>query len=274
MKKLFSTPGFTLLQAGGVFFAFKSIYTVFFLILATASASAQTNKKDSTAFNKWEVSVDLKPLFGREEPYNLFVKRYLTERKVIRLGLWNAANNSIKFKQYSLTGRILNTVRDTLLFLQSNANNNPETIIEYQIGLGFQYYLFKHKLGGYILSDLMYSYYNRRTFYEGWGSVILKNDVPIFSGTETFEGYDPTYKIDENAKTYSAKLGFGVNYKVNRYLSIAIEAAAIFQRTDYYLRQLDKPFPDTRYERLIYNDSNYQNLSFNPMVGLYVNCHF
>ena len=68
----------------------KGIYTALFILILSTSAFAQFELKDTThniPFHKWEVSVDLKPLFRSDEPYNLFVKRYLTETKVLRFRL-------------------------------------------------------------------------------------------------------------------------------------------------------------------------------------------
>ena len=71
----------------------KGIYTALFILILTTTASAQIELKDNTTavpFHKWEVGVDLKPLFRSDEPYNIFVKRYLTERQALRLGLFSS----------------------------------------------------------------------------------------------------------------------------------------------------------------------------------------
>jgi hypothetical protein len=274
MKKLFSASGFTPS-------VFKGIYIVFLLILSTSSSFAQVAKKDTTSFNKWEVSVDLKPLFRKDEPYNLFVKRYLTERKVVRLGLGVYENNKNILVSNSI-GEI-NAIQEFLSdtfnykyqYIQIRPDSNYEKSNSFVLSLGFQYILTKNKVSVYIATDVVYSYVSHNyDFSTGDAGTYDSNNNPVYAGTKTFVGYDSRYQLDEYLKTYSIKQQIGFSYSVNKSLSLSFEMGATFQFSHYSKQQFDKPYPDQRYNKAIWASYNFYNWKFNPMAGLFLNYLF
>ena len=256
---------------------FKGIYIVFLLILITSYSFAQVTKKDTSTFNKWEVSLDLKPLFRKDESYNLFIKRYLTERKVIRLGL-GVLETETKFSQEKGVAEAISSTPnrlDTFNYFQSQlVGNNPNISYQYQLNGGFQYFLSKKRVSIYLAVDIFYTYQTKSIYYPTLSAIISKNNIGTFSGTETFEGYDPTYKFDEYSKTYGSKLGIGLDYGFNQSLSLSMEVSISYQRTIYNMRRIDKPYPDQRYDKFFNDDSDVQKIKFNPLVGLFFNYHF
>lgn len=226
MKNLFSTSGFT----PSVFFAFRGIYIVFLLIFITSSSFAQTDKKDTTSFNKWEVSVDLKPLFRKDEPYNLFVKRQLTKRKSLRIGfstLLSETSDSVSYFQNSVI-----TGRRTYIY------NLPYEVkkIEYGIFIGFVYQKDFDNLTLYSATDMFY-YKNNKDVSATIAGTFRSEEV-----NNPSEFFYPTTGLN-NIEKYGLRQSLGLKFSFIKNMFISVEVSAYYFKFE---KQNAQNFEDSR----------------------------
>ena len=68
----------------------KGMCVAVFILLISVSGFSQSwiskNDSSSVVFKKWEVSLDLKPVFRADQPFKIFIAKNLTERSAIRFG--------------------------------------------------------------------------------------------------------------------------------------------------------------------------------------------
>lgn len=248
---------------------FRGIYTVIFTILIGTPTFAQVEKKDTSDFNKWEVGLDLKPLFRKDEQYIIFGKRYLSPKKAVRvgLGLLKYSKGNLDDKEVVETlGKMFET--SSPIQYSQNIDNGTEKRNSFLVIVGYQYYLSKKRVSLYTAADLSFFRMKNKYDFTNRGSSILT------SSDKTFEGYDPSWLLDEYQNTYSFRGILGVNYSFNRNLSISSEAAMIFEYKEYQLSRIDKPYPNQTYEKYFGNLSKVFECTFNPFIGLFLNYHF
>ena len=258
----------------------KGIYLAIFLtLIITSSAFAQQAKEDKTAPTRWEVSLDLKPLFRKDEPYSLFVKRYLTEKKAVRVGLGLIEQNKEKVGNSQILEYLFKTIPSTSQYEyqygQVRVDDNYSNSNTILFTLGYQYILSKKKVTTYIATDLTYFKTSNLYDFSLTTAFTNENGQPVFGGPEkTFVGYDPRYKLDAYSNTYSAKQIIGINYSFNKNISLSIETGFVFQYNEYSFRKEDRPYPDQRYEKISFGTGSIFNWKFNPLTGFYLNYHF
>ena len=256
MKKLLSASGFT----HSVLFAFKGIYIVFLLILSTSSSFAQVVKKDTSTFNKWEISLDLKPLFRKDEPYNVFVKRHLTKRKSLRIGfstVLTETSDSISYFQNSvITGR------------RTYTYNLPYEVkkIQYGIFLGFVYEKDFENLVIYSATDLFFNKNNTKVTSTTSGtfrSEEVLNPLEFFYPTGGFN----------NIQKYGLKQSIGIKFSFMKNVSISIEVSAQYFRIEKHFAQNFEDSRDLKNLQFKYFDEQTKSFdfSFQPIGSIFLN---
>ena len=278
----FSTTPLTPLASSSLgMTVFKGIYACVLLIFITSSSFAQVTKKDTSTFNKWEVSLDLKPLFRKDEPYNLFVKRYLTERKVVRLGLNTLeSNTNLLLNESEAFNNVVEYYVDTFdykyQFTQSRVDSGYNKTNVFTASIGYQYFLSKKKVSVYLATDFSYSYAsNKYNYYPGLAGTYDNNNNVTFEGPKrVYESYDPRNTSDEYRRTYSIRQQIGFSYAISKNIALSFEASVMYQFSRYHIFKVDRPYPDQRYIRATWGNDETYDWKFNPMAGLFLNYLF
>ena len=248
----------------------KGIYTVLFVLILTLPAFAQIEMKDSKTdvpFYKWSVDFDLKPLFRKEEPFSLLVKRYTSATKAWRFGVGLSASKSPISNSYL----DIYTPSTTVTFFSEKTSNQ----IGSYLTIGRQFEKKIEKLFIYTSSDITV----KIDFIKD-----KSNGTSLSTNATTSVPVNRLY-VDTllNRKilglTLSQSLGF--KYHVNKQISISMEANGSLN-IDKIMNNQDAvgilanqfgvtfgniPFASKDNRWLYY-------LKFNPMAHIYLSYHF
>ena len=246
----------------------KGIYTALFILILSTSAFAQIELKDTTysvPFHKWEIGFDLKPLFRSDEPYNIFIKRYLKESRALRLGLFSSDaqfyDDSLNISEIKLT-----PVRDIFQYWQSKRNKYKS--FGFEIRLGYQFEFKKGAVSIYTATDLSYNAYSTHLI-DGGGS--QSGDT---SQVKPFEGYNPFIGKNIKIKNYGFLQSMGVKYYLCRQLSIGVEATVRLTYSTFSFNYRELPYVDLVFLKETTLKGHSSNVSFVPLMGLYLNYYF
>ena len=267
MKKFFMTLCVCTPSVKPSLLTVKGIYTALFILILTTTASAQIELKDNNTaipFHKWEVGVDLKPLFRSDEPYNVLVRWHFTERKAVRLGLGVADYSKTK-DTFWIVERKLNTIQ----YDQFTRNNGKK--MNWAIKLGYQYEFKQGKVSIYTASDFEWirESIDFRTPFGFRGALIIPQE-PV----EPFAGYQSIIRIQSRKNTLSLIQSLGFRYTINNYLSCAFETAINGQYI-WFFSNVDKdPYLDLYYTKFTLKGGSETKFSFKPLMGLFLNYHF
>lgn len=250
----------------------KGIYLAIFLIFFAIPILAQVEKKDSdTTSHKWEVAFDLKPLFRKDEPYNLIVKKHFTQRKSIRIGIGaNEIKNNIieDYEVLQSLGPLLDS-KSKIQYFQGSMNASEKSNI-LQFSLGFQYKFLLKKVIFYSATDLVYSKTSTNYDLNVTSVGIRDSSLNII----TFDGYDPLRLLINKISNYSAKQSFGLQYPFNKSLSLSIEASLSFNHGRYSFEKRDKPIANQVVEKFTTKIGNVSKGVLEPIAGIFLNYHF
>ena len=243
----------------------KGIYTALFILILTTTATAQIELKDNIndiPYHKWEVSVDLKPLFRKDEPYNIFVKRYLTERKALRLGFFSS-NIQNSDSTLDILGRA--NVGGQWQYFQITRNRYKFS--EFEIRLGYQFGVRKNAISIYTATDLSYKFSSYSLVSNGAQSGDTGQVKP-------FEGYFPFIGKDIRIGNYGLSQSIGIKYYIHAQLSLGVEGAFRFNYSMFSFDSRELPYVDMNlYKHTNLKGYNY-SMSFVPLMGLYLNYYF
>ena len=230
------------------------------------SQSGRSVKDSSVTFKKWEVSLDLKPVFRSDQPFKLFIAKNLSERSSIRFGITglyigssNSSTTNESFKDSVLNSSSGSTRGDTLI---SNGKvSDPQTSFGYNIGLiiGYRKELFLGKLSLYCSTDLGY--------YRSYSN--SSNGTPINFVTG---GYSSTvHKTEDIVNNFSLSESLGLRYRINKHISFAVESNITLGYSKYKNYYFVRPINDAG---TLNTEGNNFNLNFNHLSGLFLNYHF
>ena len=246
----------------------KGIYTALFILILTTTASAQIELKDNTAavpFYKWEVGLDLKPLFRSDEPYNVMAKWHFTERKALRFGLgtnnWSKTNDTLLIYEY-----LFDNNQRTDQYLQLAHLDDKK--VNWDIKIGYQYQFKQGKISLYTATDL------------NWIKQTLDFSIPVqvvsgHKGTmPPFLGYQSVFFIYNRKTTYSLIQSLGFKYTINNFLSCSFETSLIGQYVEFVYDTAENPYVDVSYTKRNTKGGHGTYASFKPLMGLFLNYHF
>lgn len=239
-----------------------------FLLLTATAAQAQLMRKDTATLprSKWEVGLDLKPIWDRSEPYNFVVRYFFKDRWALRGGM----------------GLEMNWSKDTL-DVEERQNISPDPTLRYelyelqeqkhmnlQIFLGIQHRYGKGKLQWYNAVDLFY--FRIKDYY----------DVPVATNGR---GVEPPVTVPDFVRIVfinNIKNGGGVrvinglDYRLSPDISISTEIALLAQGFEYkahtYTRD-NSVFGNETFKNKIQNGWSY-SLKIEPLFRFFINYHF
>lgn len=256
--------------------AVKGMHTAVCIVLFSVSVLAQNttliSKPDSMPFKKWEVSLDVKPLFRSDASYNIMAKWHFSERSALRMGLGTTAilsqKDTSRIREYYLDGITQQMVTQ---YEQYRYGPDETKYINWEVKIGYQYE-FKHgRISLYTASDLDWKI--ERTMF----------DVPVEAvsgptGTvEPFKGYQSVWGFIDRKIYYSIIQSIGFKYTINDYLSFTLETSFLAQYIEFNSGTSESPYvstPDKVYIKNTTLGGTANNFSFNPLMGLFINYHF
>jgi hypothetical protein len=258
----------------------KGIYTAIFLLILTNSVFSQIEMKDNTTpavpFHKWELGFDLKPLFQKDESYNMLVKWHFTEKKAIRLRIGSGSRSSSS-DSINLDNKDFLRIEATRLQYQELLQTGGKKF-NGQFSIGYQYSFINRQVSFYTATEFKYE-----QFQEDFN---LKEGGVTFSNTNLYDSlksniyYHKTvlYELKHMSKTYGVSQIIGVGYKINPHLSISSEFAIGYFRTSKYI--YTRELLPTNSSTVLQTSSEFtsggtsKGFFIKPLLGLYLNYHF
>ena len=253
----------------------KGIYTALFILVLSVPMFAQVEmKNDNTTavpFYKWEVGVDLKPLFRQDEPYNLLAKWHFTERKALRLGLgtgsFSKSKDSFQIQELKFTNNGPGVFQyDQLAFNEGKKMN-------WGIRLGYQYTFKQGKVSLYSASDISWVKESIDFLSPLQYRVIAIDKGPV----PPFAGYQSIDKIESRKNIYGLIQSLGFKYTINNQVSCSFETAVIGQYINAYNYVSEDPyivFGPSSYSKNTNTGGHETQVLFKPLMGLFLNYHF
>ena len=244
----------------------KGIYTALFILILTTTASAQIELKDNNTaipFHKWEVGVDLKPLFRSDEPYNVLVRWHFTERKAVRLGLGVADYSKTKDTSW-IVEKKLNTIQ------YDQFTRNISKKMNWAIKLGYQYEFKQGKVSIYTASDFEWV----RETIDFNTPIQSKGELIDQGAVQPFAGYQSIDFVRNRRNTLSLIQSLGFKYTINNYLSCSFETAIKGQYVWFASKINENPYINPYYTKFTIKGGSETHLIFKPLIGVFVNYHF
>lgn len=253
--------------------AVKSMHAAFCIVLFSVSVLAQNsssiNKPDSIPFHKWEVSLDVKPLFRNDAPYNIIGKWHFSERGALRLGLgtniWSNKKDSFKLDEF-----ILDTAKQLTYigFSQNQFGPNETRSTGYNIKIGYQYKLTEGIVELYSATDFE------------WSRNVTNYNVPfqIISyqqgANEPFINYQSIVSSISRLNSFGLIQSFGLSYRLKNFLSISFESSLKIEYQEFYNIVSESSIykPEIHIQTL--KGGNTIQFIFNPILGLFFNFYF
>ncbi len=238
-----------------------------FLLLTATAAQAQLMRKDTATLprSKWEVGLDLKPIWDRSEPYNFVVRYFFKDRWALRGGMgleMNWSKDTLDVVESQLTAPSP-TYRYNLYEQFENKNSN------FQVFLGIQFEQGEKKLKWYNAIDVFY----------------FKYENHYLAPVATFGRREESIVVNDFIKTSSQdniKNGGGINvvngfsYRIVSNLSISTEMAVVGQRFKY-MNQIDlrdySVYGDETI-KIIREEGWKHSIEVKPLFRVFINYHF
>ncbi len=263
-------------------YALKGFASVIFSITICTSVMAQyTNFRksvDITDFKKWEVSLDVKPLFRSDAPYNIMVKKHIDERRTWRLilGASNFSNQKVVYSAGSIdydTTKLPNPI-GTSVYPQSNQTTNTTY---FSIKVGYQVELERmDRIAIYSASDLGLAYFNQSSDASSPNNTVQGYIYPA----NPFNGVPSVASDFTTLSTFSLTQSLGLKFPLNRRFSCSLETSISAQ----YVRSNNKIWkllragtinpaiaPETQIQ--IFEGHQF-NFILTPVMGLFINYYF
>ncbi len=248
----------------------KGIYTALCILILTVPAFSQVemNSNNTVApYLKWEVSVDLKPLFRSDEPYNVMAKWHFTEKKALRLGLGISDYSKTK-DTFGINEIKYVNGQNQIQYDQFTRNFGNK--MNWNIKLGYQYEFKQGKVSIYTASDF------------DWVNEFIDFNVPIQNkgelidkgAVQPFLGYQSIFLMQSRKTALNLIQSLGFKYHINSYLSCAFETAIIGRYIKFSYNAVEDPYINPYYTKFTVKGGSEKHLIFKPLIGLFVNYHF
>jgi hypothetical protein len=257
----------------------KGIYTALFILILTAPVFSQIEMKDNNTVvssPKWEIGFDLKPLFQKDESYNMLAKWHFTEKKAIRLRIGSGSSTSSADSIWLFNQDIIRTGVSKLQYSENYPKLDKK--IGGQFSVGYQYSFIKRQVCFYTATEFNYEQ--------------IRNDFNTFGGSRGYANSNLYDSLKSNIfynkntlsylkyriRTYGVSQMVGIGYKFNHNLSVSSEFAISYYKTSHYLSKSEflPPNSSAVLETSSELTSSGTNKGFliKPLLGLYLNYHF
>ncbi len=236
------------------------------LLLSATAATAQLMRKDTASFprSKWEVGLDLKPIWDQREPYNFVVRYFFKEKWALRGGMGLELN----WTDDTLSTRVTETV-DTVVRLKYLIWEDRETRrTNFNVFVGIQYERSMERLRWYAAADLFYT----RDKDRYWIPFVTTLNV----GNQTIPE-QANFVIDQTSirEGGGIRLINGFRYQLLSSFSVATEMALIVQGVNFKTGNLsaNDSLPNPLTKHVIGQGWTY-DVAIKPFFRLFVNYHF
>lgn len=246
----------------------RSLYPIMMLLLLTTTTYAQLMRKDTattpTNAKHWEVGLDLKPLWDKDEPYNFVVRYFFKEKWAIRGGVGfelNWSHDTLDILQLSFEG---NPPRRDGFALYEKSNSKQLSLHTF---LGVQYEPGNGKLRWYGVTEAFY--FNHRYDY-------IKPLTERSRGIPDVPDFLRTVYVYRRQEGGGIRLINGFRYQPLRNLSISTELALAAQGLKY-LNQVG--IDDGRVINIDISKETIERgwrytVDVKPLFRLFINYHF
>ncbi len=246
----------------------KGIYTALFILILTTTASAQIELKDNTTavpFHKWEVGVDLKPLFRSDEPYNIVIKRALNKLWSIRMGM--GGNNKSTIIGNEAKNSSKSQIGDIYALLLNDVDTEDQN---YEFNIGLQANKLIKNIRIYSSIDF-FMHKSSSLFSVPFGYATRGSGFP-----DSITSFIFLTNSSKNLTSYGIRSCFGIQYFLTPHLSISSELSLQFKKESFYSYESYKDF--SVINRDVLNDKTVKytkrGLGLIPLNGLFLNYHF
>ena len=209
MMTFSTTPLMPLASSSLGMTVFKGIYACVLLIFITTFSFSQNSK--------WEFGVGLRPFQMENEPYNLILKYQLSRYFALRTGvcfLYSKKNED----EFFIEPKIQHPDR----FFYSFSRTDQKTI--FTGFLGIQYGKKSNNFFWYGATEIVFRY--RKDTPELLTSLVGATG----NVNEPLGPYYSTILNDDKIKGYGMRQSFGIQYYINRYVSVSIEAGLYYEK--------------------------------------------
>jgi len=249
----------------------KAITTLYFLMISLFTSSAQQGN--------WEIGIGLRPLNLKDEPYSLNAKWHFTNRFALRLGLGVLYNEHDEFITYQHPYLAIYDTIHKFAYEYTRVEKNFYT----NFFVGVQYLGTKnlgrpHDFDWYLMSDFLLKYRREeidlpKGIYHPGYTVLRRGEI----FTTAVYGTNKDFII-------GLRQGIGIQYWVNRNLSIVLESGAYYakvfsteQKYTFGKGRTEPPYEDgTPFTSTMYapqKSKDYQ-WGISPVMFLSFNHHF
>ncbi len=243
-----------------------------FSVSVLAQNSSLVNKPDSIPFHKWEVSLDVKPLFRSDAPYNIMAKWHFSERGALRLGLGTTilaiAKDSFGISQTFFDYK---TQISSFQYNQMQFGPNDTKYINWDLKIGYQYEFQQGKICLYSASD--FNWKIERTIFQ----VPVQSNILAQGMNDTFVGYRSLDYLYNRKSFYRLIQSLGLKYNFSNNISCSFETSLIFQLLNFRFITNETPYlPNANglYQKITGQYGSETSFIFNPLMGLFINYHF
>jgi len=251
----------------------KAIITLYFLLITLFTSSAQQGN--------WEIGIGLRPLNLKDEPYNLSVKKRFSSNFTLRLGLGVLYNEHSEFISYTHPYIVISDT--THMFSYEYTKVEKKLYANFFVGVQYLGTKFKnldrpHDFDWYVMSDFLLKYRREEIdlpkgiYYPGYSSL---RRGELFT-TAVF-GTNKDFII-------GLRQGIGIQYWVNRNLSIVLESGAYYakvfssvQKYTYETGRTEPPHEDGTpfgFTTYVPQKSKNDQWGISPVMFLSFNHHF
>jgi len=237
-----------------------------FLLLSTTAAQAQLMRKDTANLprSKWEVGLDLKPIWDRSEPYNFVVRYFFKDRWALRGGMgleMNWSKDTLDIEERQITG---SSLRYELFEFQEREYLNLQAF------LGIQYEQKAEKLRWYGATDFFYfKYLDDYTVPTGAYGTPDPQIGPVQDFARIILRWD-------RQEGFGVKMISGLRYQFLPKLSISSEIALISQVHKYSV-QTSNRYGGERgndYFKSVFERGHQYAIDLEPLFRVFINYHF
>ncbi|MFN7115834.1 MAG: hypothetical protein ACK4TA_03495 [Saprospiraceae bacterium] len=241
------------------------------LLLSATTATAQLMRKDTASFprSKWEIGLDLKPIWDQREPYNFVVRYFFKEKWALRGGIGLEMN----WVDDTLSTMVFGTI-DTISRLNYLFRDDRETRrTNFNVFVGIQYERSIERLRWYAAADLFYTREKDRYWIPFRTTLSIGNqNIP-----EQANSVIDRMSLREGG---GIRLINGFRYHLLSRLSISAESSLIVQGVDFSDQMLivnvnaDNSLPNEQLDRHILGQGWTYDVAIKPFFRLFVNYHF
>jgi hypothetical protein len=243
------------------------------LLTTTTAAHAQLMRKDTASLprSKWEVGLDLKPIWDQREPYNFVVRYFFKDRWVLRGGVGLEMNESKDtFRIFSW--KLMSGAGLDSLYPRYGLNQIQKTrTLSTQAFVGIQREWNNKRLSLYSAIDLFF-----KSHSEQYGLPVSEVNQLSSEAPAVISDFTRLSVVDKSTLGGGIRLINGFRYYLFSDFSVSAEMALTAQRLEYedYLIVRDESMlGDRTLKQTTVKGRNF-TLEMQPLFRVFINYHF